>query len=290
MTGYRLWRQTGEAAFAVVGSDLAASALGHTDLTVQGGTTYQYRLQALAAAGPGARTAAVSIAVAAVPAPARPALAFSQQTGPDSLDLEGDTVAGATAYELQFWAEDPAGNHWVGLDPLGPTAVPNGSQPDSAITLTFSTDTPAQSLSLTQLQGLPDSYSRWSFQLRATNAGGVSPWSRTYRRTRRSGPYDPATPRGLAAASTGSGTVHLTWQAVATATAYRLELQEEDAGYIYWQPLPVADITAVFTGASVVVSGLPATPAVWHFRLWAVNAQGPSFYSRPPLTVPNPDV
>ena len=30
----------------MVGSDLAASALGHTDLTVQGGTTYQYRLQA----------------------------------------------------------------------------------------------------------------------------------------------------------------------------------------------------------------------------------------------------
>ena len=28
VTGYRLWRQTGEAAFAVVGSDLAASALG----------------------------------------------------------------------------------------------------------------------------------------------------------------------------------------------------------------------------------------------------------------------
>ena len=139
------------------------------------------------------------------------------------------------------------------------------------------------------MQGLPATYSGWSFQLRVINAGGSSPWSRTHHRPRGTGPYDPATPRGLAAASTGSGTVSLTWEAVANATAYRLELQEEDAGYIYWQQLPVADITAVFTGASVVVSGLPATPAVWHFRLWAANAQGPSFYSRPPLTVPNPD-
>ena len=65
VTGYRLWRQTGEAAWAVLTDALAATARTYTDSTVSAGTTYQYRLQAQAAAGYGTRTAAVSAAVTA---------------------------------------------------------------------------------------------------------------------------------------------------------------------------------------------------------------------------------
>ncbi len=66
VTGYRLWRQTGAEAFAVLGSDLAAAPLTHTDTAITGGTAYQYRLQALSAAGAGPRTPAVRITPAAV--------------------------------------------------------------------------------------------------------------------------------------------------------------------------------------------------------------------------------
>ena len=60
VTGYRLWRQTGEADFAVLGEDLAATVLTHADTTVATGTAYAYRVQALAAAGAGPRSAAVT--------------------------------------------------------------------------------------------------------------------------------------------------------------------------------------------------------------------------------------
>ncbi len=66
VTGYRLWRQTGAEAFAVLGSDLAAATLTHTDTDVTAGTTYQYQVQALAAAGAGPRTAVVRVTPAAV--------------------------------------------------------------------------------------------------------------------------------------------------------------------------------------------------------------------------------
>ena len=51
VTGYRLWRQEGDGAFARLGSDLAATVLAHTDASVQTGRVYRYRLQAQSAAG-----------------------------------------------------------------------------------------------------------------------------------------------------------------------------------------------------------------------------------------------
>ena len=67
MTGYRLWRQTGESAWAVPGDDLAAEALTHVDIGLTAETTYRYRLQALSAVGAGPRSAAVALTTAAVP-------------------------------------------------------------------------------------------------------------------------------------------------------------------------------------------------------------------------------
>ena len=60
VTGYRLWRQTGEADFAVPGD-----ALAHVDTGLTAETTYRYRLQALSAAGAGPRSAAVALTTAA---------------------------------------------------------------------------------------------------------------------------------------------------------------------------------------------------------------------------------
>ncbi len=58
ITGYRLWRQTGEAAWAVLTDALDASAWTYTDSAVATGATYRYRLQTQAA-GYGPRTAAL---------------------------------------------------------------------------------------------------------------------------------------------------------------------------------------------------------------------------------------
>ena len=67
VTGYRLWRQTGEADFLVLGPDLTAATLTFTDTPVLASTLYQYRVQARAAAGYGPRTPAVSVTTAAPP-------------------------------------------------------------------------------------------------------------------------------------------------------------------------------------------------------------------------------
>ena len=67
VTGYRLWRQTGAADFAVLGDDLAAEVLTFTDTGLAASTGYRYRLQALSAGGPGIPTGTASIITAALP-------------------------------------------------------------------------------------------------------------------------------------------------------------------------------------------------------------------------------
>ena len=68
VTGYRLWRQEGDGAFAQLGADLAATATTHTDTTVQTDRVYRYWLQATSAEGAGLPTATVAIAVMATAA------------------------------------------------------------------------------------------------------------------------------------------------------------------------------------------------------------------------------
>ncbi len=88
VTGYRLWRQSGEADFLVLGPDLAAATLTYMDTTAAASTAYQYRLQALSAAGAGVRTPAVSITTAATPrAPGRPPALTAQPAADSQMQL-----------------------------------------------------------------------------------------------------------------------------------------------------------------------------------------------------------
>ena len=117
VTGYRLWRQTGEADFAVVGAPLAAAALSHTDPTVTASTAYQYRLQAVSAAGYGLRTAAVGITTAETPrvpgqvtdltaaptAESQMSLSWTAPTDPGTQPLTGYQVARAPDAEPRVW-------------------------------------------------------------------------------------------------------------------------------------------------------------------------------------------
>ena len=56
----------------MLGEDLAATALAHTDTTVATGTAYAYRVQALAAAGAGPRSAAVAVTAVTTRVPGTP--------------------------------------------------------------------------------------------------------------------------------------------------------------------------------------------------------------------------
>ena len=153
VTGYRLWRQSGEADFAVLGSELSAAARTHTDTPVTAGSSYQYRLQARSAAGYGMRTAAVTAAVTAPPvAPAPPAYVAVAQVGATTAQLAWDPVAGATDYEVELRQA------WYATDHLEARVR----------------------LPLVELTGLPASYTYWDLYVRATNAGGPSAWVETY--------------------------------------------------------------------------------------------------------------
>ena len=175
VTGYRLWRQTGEAAWAVLTDALAATARTYTDSTVSAGTTYQYRLQAQAAAGYGTRTAAVSAAVTAPPvAPAPPAYFGVAQIAATTAQLFWDPVAGATGYDVeirQAWYAADHAEARVRLPLAGPVTLRTGADRTVEVTV-------LRTGTLVELRGLPASYSYWDLYVRATNAGGPRPGSR----------------------------------------------------------------------------------------------------------------
>ena len=95
VTGYRLWRQQDDAAFAPLGTDLAATATTYTDSTVQHDHVYRYWLQGLSTDGPGVPSARGALAVMATPAV--PAAVTT-------------VTATATSTALQLgWAQAPTG-------------------------------------------------------------------------------------------------------------------------------------------------------------------------------------
>ena len=68
VTGYRVWRQAGDGAFAQLGVDLAATATAYTDNTVTVDRAYRYRLQAFSDEGAGVPGETLAVAVMATPA------------------------------------------------------------------------------------------------------------------------------------------------------------------------------------------------------------------------------
>ena len=118
VTGYRLWRQTGEADFAVLGEDLAATVPAHTDTTVATGTAYAYRVQALAAAGAGPRTTAVTVTAVTTRVPGMPTgltaapsadsqmqLTWTAPVDTGTPPLHGYRIERAVAAEPLVWTE-----------------------------------------------------------------------------------------------------------------------------------------------------------------------------------------
>ena len=160
VTGYRVWRQSGEAAFSVQADALAADALTYKDTAVTASTTYQYRLQAQAAVGPGLRTAAVSATTPAAPAPGVPAAVACnyrhgrvtvywdppptggpvthyllwQQIDSGAWALTGDPVAtGRSYYSYRFAAPADADTLAYEVQAVGPGGAGSRSDPTSLV-------------------------------------------------------------------------------------------------------------------------------------------------------------
>ena len=269
VTAYRLWRQTGEAAWTVLGSELSAAARTYTDTTVTADSTYQYRLQAQSAAGYGMRTAAVTAAVTAPPvAPAPPAYVAVAQVGATTAQLFWDPVAGATGYEVElrqaFYAADHAAAR-VRLPGVGTVTLRTGA--DRTVELTV-----LRTGTLVELRGLPASYSYWDLYVRATNAGGASGWAETYV-SNDAAALAPRQPTGLRGLRRAAGTADLHWDAVPGATAYRVyfDFPDDDRGAAGWDWLPYRDVAVTVTGATATVSGLPPTPGPWSLRVSALS-------------------
>ncbi len=100
VTGYRLWRQAGAAAWTVLTDTLAADTRTHADTGLAADTAYRYRLQARSAAGHGPRTA-VLVPAAAGPAPAPPVLTVYTQSGRVTLIVRG---ADGTVQQALDWS------------------------------------------------------------------------------------------------------------------------------------------------------------------------------------------
>ena len=269
VTGYRLWRQTGEAAWTGLGSELSAATRTYTDSTVTAGTTYQYRLQARAAAGYGVRTAAVTAAVTAPPvAPAPPAYFGVAQVAATTAQLFWDPVAGATGYDVElrqaWYAADHAAAR-VRLPGVGTVTLRTGA--DRTVDVTV-----LRTGTLVELRGLPASYSYWDLYVRATNAGGASGWAETYV-SNDAAALAPRQPTGLRGLRRAAGTAALHWDAVPGATAYRVyfDFPDDDRGAAGWDWLPYRDVAVTVTGATATVSGLPPTPGPWSLRVSALS-------------------
>ena len=280
VTGHRLWRQAGEAAWTVLTDTLDGAAYEYADGDVAIGSTYQYRLQAQSAAGYGPRTVALGVTVTPPPPP-DPAYFGAAQTGATTLDLAWDAVAEATGYEIEI--RQSHGDTYVLLPDSGTFSLRTGPEAADVVTVTVAGTGTAR-----RLTGLPAGYASWNLFLRATNAGGGSGWRGT---SVSNNPANlaPAQPAGLSGRRTGAGAVSLSWTAVTGADSYRVyfDFPDDDQGAAGWDWLPYRDVTVTVTDATAVVGGLPTAAADWGLRVTALNDAFAESLASAPITVAN---
>ena len=281
MTGYRLWRQTGEAAWAALEAALDAHTFTYTDSAVTTGRSYQYRLQAAGGGGLRAPQRAPHGRRHGPPPPGDPTYFGAAQTAATTLQLAWDPVPGATGYDVEIGQSH--GDSYVLLPATGTFALRTGPETTDSVTVTVT-----RTGTTLQLTGLPASYGSWSLFVRATNAGGNSAW-RGVSVSNDPAQLAPAPPAGLTARRSAAGTAVLSGAAVTGATAYRVyfHFPDDDQGGPGWDWLPYRGVSVTVTAATATVSGLPAGAATWELRVSAFNSATESLTS-PAVSVPNP--
>ena len=182
----------------MLGSELSADSLTHTDRAVTAGTTYQYRLQARVSGGlRGAhgrgQRGGHGAAGGAGGSPAY--FAVTQVACHHGAAVLGPGGRCATGYEVEirqaFYADDHAEAR-VRLPLAGPVTLRTGADRTVEVTV-------LRTGTLVELRGLPASYSYWDLYVRATNAGGHSGWAETYVSSAAADSGSPPAHRGCAA-------------------------------------------------------------------------------------------
>jgi len=203
-------------------------------VTAQAGGTWYYRVRASNAVGNGPWSNVESASVASGAPVIGP---ISNPDGDGSYTVDWSDVSGATSYELQ--EDDNSG---------------------------FSTPATRYSGSTSQYQITGQTGGTWYYRVRASNAGGTSPWSNV-----ESVGVIPAAPI-LADISNpdGNGDYVVDWSDATGATGYRLE---EDDNASFSSP------TVRYSGSTSQYQVTGQAGGTWYYRVRASNASGSSPWS-----------
>ena len=125
-------------------------------------TTYQYRLQAQAAAGYGVRSAALSASVTPPPPPADLTYFGAAQTGVTTVEAAWDPVPGASGYDVEI--QQSHGAAYVRLPQAGTFALRTGPETTDTVTVTV-----ARTGTTATVSGLPAEAATWELRVVARN-------------------------------------------------------------------------------------------------------------------------
>ena len=241
-TSYEVYRSLDGLTWGAPISTLGVDVTTYTDRTLQAGTTYYYRVDALSAVS---KTS--SDVQSITTAPLTPTVTAVASTTEAKITLTWTAVTGATGYEVQMRKKTDA---W-----------PADAVVDVFDEQTLTTDFTSLDLSTV-----------YEFRVRAVNDGGKSAWSTPIT----SATTLPAAPVNVAATPKAADQLTITWDTVPTATGYYLErMKEGDAAWTQIPgPIPQPQIgTPTFTDTGLAVD------MKYYYRVQAVNVTGRSDYS-----------
>ncbi len=254
VTGYRLWRQTGAEAFAILGPDLGADVLIFRDTGLAAGTVYCYRLQALSAQGPGPLSAAARIGTTVLPGP----------VGAGSVHLVGGQIT------LSWTAPTAAGSSAVTHYRVRRRRTSHGQ----AYTLqaTRVTDT-------RHIEAAPPAEGIWYYSVQAVSAAGTGPWSNPELSGHMLWIGTPPGGVGRGTVRLAGGQVTLSWIAPtavgsSAVTHYRVRRRRASHGQAY-------TLRAEHVTGTVHTEAAPTDDGTWYYSVQAVNAAGPGPWSDP---------
>ena len=242
-TGFKIERKTGSGGtYAQIGTT-GAGVTTYTDTGLTAGTTYFYRVRATNAAGDSAYSAEAS-ATTLISPPSAPSGLTATTISSSQINLSWTDVATETGFKIE--RKTGAGGTYSQIATVGTGVVTYNDTGLTANTTYF-------------------------YRVRATNAGGDSPYSSEASATTLD--VAPAAPSGLLATSISSSQINLSWTDNATnETGFKIE-RKTGSGGTYAQIATTAANVTTYNDTGLT-SG-----TIYFYRVRATNAVGDSAYS-----------
>ena len=242
-TGFKIERKTGSGGtYAQIGTT-GANVTTYNDTGLTAGTTYFYRVRATNASGDSSYSNETS-ATTVISPPNAPSGLTATATSSTQINLSWTDVANETGFKIE--RKTGAGGSYSQIATVGTGVV---------------------SYSNTGLTGNTTYY----YRIRATNAGGDSPYSTEANATTLD--VAPAAPSGLSATSVSTSQINLTWtDNSSNETGFKIERKTGSGG-------TYAQVATTGAGATTYNdTGLTAA-TTYFYRVRATNAVGDSAYS-----------